>query len=122
MGIVERLRDFGAFANPGGIYEGLPHEAADEIERLEELLWQEAGNRVEIERLKERVASLQASSGYELSIAKLEIERLRAAYDSRGGEMDSMRMVLAETQQWNEDRVAEIEQLKRKKRPPAGEG
>ena len=32
----------------------------------------------EIERLRERVASLQASSGYEASIAQVEIERLRA--------------------------------------------
>ena len=41
-----------------------------------------------------------------------EIERLRAAYDSRGGEMDSMRMVLAETQKWNEERCAEVERLR----------
>jgi hypothetical protein len=32
----------------------------------------------EIERLRERVAALQASSGYEASIAQVEIERLRA--------------------------------------------
>jgi hypothetical protein len=36
-----------------------------------------AGLREENERLKERVAALQASSGYELSIAQVEIERLR---------------------------------------------
>lgn len=41
-----------------------------------------------------------------------ENERLQAAYDSRGGEMDSMRMVLAETQKWNENRLAEIKQLR----------
>lgn len=32
----------------------------------------------EIERLREQVAALQASSGYEASIAQVEIERLRA--------------------------------------------
>jgi hypothetical protein len=32
--IVTRLREFGATSNPGGIYEGLPFEAATEIERL----------------------------------------------------------------------------------------
>jgi hypothetical protein len=35
--------------------------------------------RAEIERLREQVASLQASSGYEASIAQVEIARLRAA-------------------------------------------
>jgi predicted RNase H-like nuclease (RuvC/YqgF family) len=35
--------------------------------------------RAEIERLREQVASLQASSGYEASIAQVEIERLKAA-------------------------------------------
>lgn len=34
--------------------------------------------RAEVERLKEQVASLQASSGYEASIAQVEIERLEA--------------------------------------------
>lgn len=42
---------------------------------------------------------------------RAELERLRAAYDSRGGEMDSMRMVLAQTQKWNEDSLAEIKRL-----------
>jgi dynactin complex subunit len=32
----------------------------------------------EIERLREQLASLQASSGYEAAIAQVEIERLRA--------------------------------------------
>lgn len=43
--IVERLRR---------VYTTHPivTEAADEIEWLQELLWQEAGNRVEIERLR----------------------------------------------------------------------
>jgi hypothetical protein len=44
---------------------------------------------------------------------RAEVERLTAAYKSRGGEMDSMREVLAETQKWNEDRVAEVERLGR---------
>jgi multidrug resistance efflux pump len=47
--IVERLR---ALARE--YHQHRPHyeEAADEIERLQELLWQEAGNRVETERLR----------------------------------------------------------------------
>lgn len=47
--------------------------------------------------------------------AAAEIARLRAAYDSRGGEMASMRMVLAETQQWNKDRLADNERLRAQK-------
>jgi len=53
--IVERLRREGV-----EFHEQL--EAADEIRRL-----------------RERVASLQATSGYEASIAQVEIEKLRAA-------------------------------------------
>lgn len=40
---------------------------------------QMARDRAEIERLREQVASLQMESGYEASLAQLEIERLRAA-------------------------------------------
>lgn len=43
---------------------------------------------------------------------QVEVERLQRAYDSRGGEMDSMRMVLAETQKWNKDRLADNERLR----------
>ena len=50
----------------------------------------------EIERLKEEVASLRASSGYEASIAQLEIERLRAAL-RYCGEMAHAPIVVART-------------------------
>jgi hypothetical protein len=40
------------------------------------LVWQAAD---EIERLREQLASLQASSGYEAATAQVTIERLRAA-------------------------------------------
>ena len=48
----------------------------------------------------------------QLEQAGAEIERLQRAYDSRGGEMDTMRMVLIETQKWNEELCAEVEQLR----------
>jgi hypothetical protein len=73
-------------------WEGRWRDEAAEVERLRTLLrelidikgpqpallkhWQEAA--AEVERLREQVASLQASSGFEASIAQLEIERLRA--------------------------------------------
>lgn len=46
-------------------------------------------------------------------IAKLraEIEQLQAAYESRGGEMNSMHEALAEAQKLNEILVVKIEQL-----------
>jgi hypothetical protein len=67
----------------------LRNDADREIERLrtERNLWKERteqgsliimGNVAENERLREQVAALQASSGYEASIAQVEIERLRA--------------------------------------------
>lgn len=66
-----------------------------DIERLNDLLWQEAGNRVEIERLRELVASLQASSGYEASIAQLEIERLTRRANLAENECDAMNHAMA---------------------------
>ena len=61
-----------------------------ELERLhEDIAWKEKIIRTadvtmnklrsENERLRERVAELQATSGYEASIAQVEIDRLRAA-------------------------------------------
>lgn len=50
------------------------HEA--EIRRLGIAMGVQADDN---ERLREQVAALQASSGYEASIAQVEIERLRAA-------------------------------------------
>ena len=50
--LVERLRLAADTLWPLPVPIELLREAANEIERLEELLWQEAGNRVEIERLR----------------------------------------------------------------------
>jgi hypothetical protein len=49
------------------------------LDRDKELLAEAAA---EIERLREQVASLQASSGYEASIAQVEIERLLDALNA----------------------------------------
>jgi hypothetical protein len=61
--------------------------------------------RADNERLREQVAALQASSGYEASIAQVEIERLRA-------ELDDARLMIAEWQRKADrraDRIAELE-------------
>jgi hypothetical protein len=59
------------------------HSDAEEIEHLNEqcdIFVREINeNAVRITQLREQIASLQASSGYELSIAQLEIAWLRAA-------------------------------------------
>jgi len=102
LDIVERLRENAARFHP----KDFLHEAADEIERLRsgtanrywEGRWRDADAEIErlqaaldacadygdkqvaeIEMLRERVAELQAQSGYMESIQTLEIERLRAA-------------------------------------------
>ena len=61
--------------------EGLREEAA--ILRTTEA--------AEIERLREQVASLQASSGYEASIAQVENERLRNNYFILKQDYDALR-------------------------------
>lgn len=71
--------------------------------------WAEKIQKLEAEN--ERLSSLVEFADRIIDAKNAEIERLQAAYDSRGGEMDTMRMVLAETQKWNEDRLAEIKQL-----------
>ena len=78
--IVERLRRQASSQDMLTCEDML--QAADEIERLTAEVTQDhallVASAKEIERLRERVASLQASSGYEASIAQAEIERLRA--------------------------------------------
>jgi len=51
-----------------------------------------ADKNAEIERLREQLASLQASSGYEAAIAQVEIERLSAAVDAKIIEASEMRL------------------------------
>jgi chromosome segregation ATPase len=97
-----------------GLYDSATDQAvryADDNERLtrerDEVSLLAVNRLIEIDRLT-ALAQSNDDITWELTI---KIERLQAAYDSRGGEMDSMRMVLAETQKWNEDRIAEIERL-----------
>ena len=95
--IVERLRS----QRTPALFE-TAREAADEIERLrleiERLTAELARIRglprlaaldAEIERLNEQVAALQAASGYEASIAQVEIERLTAWLQEIAREQDA---------------------------------
>jgi hypothetical protein len=62
--IITRLREFGATSNPGGIYEGLPFEAANEIERLHKVMLTGLTIKAEdeIERLRAAVKTIEHSS------------------------------------------------------------
>ena len=101
--IVERLRRYHKDDEPPTLYD----EAAAEIERL----WMQLADHGEtitrlqeqltvvrelrdcdmreIERLNEQVAALQAASGYEASIAQVEIERLTAWLQEIAREQDA---------------------------------
>jgi len=92
--IVERLRDWN-YQEVDDAPRAVMCEAADEIERL-----------------RERVAELQATSGYEDSIARVEIERLRAEGKLWKSRVDEACAVL-ERRELAFDRMQdEIEQLR----------
>lgn len=74
--IVERLRDAWGDCHCG---TAPLLEAADEIERLDELLWQEAGNRVEIERLRAEIERLKKLYMKDCTRLDSEVALLRAA-------------------------------------------
>jgi chromosome segregation ATPase len=91
----------------------------DIVERAHHFTWSEPlvpllkELATEIEQLRSYADKSYGARMHKLVAGKeAEIERLRAAYDSRGAEMETMREVLATTQNWNEERVAEIERLK----------
>jgi hypothetical protein len=106
--IVERAK---TRLRPGACFEEnddkLIAELADEIERLQS----ERDQFAEQAAMRDnRDADMQEIMRINNEL-KTELERLQAAYDSRGAEMETMREVLATTQNWNEERVAEIKQL-----------
>jgi hypothetical protein len=78
--IVERLRGWvDRFELTTPLHKAMLLEAADEIERL-----------------REQVATLQATSGYETAIAQVQIERLREALAKRQGPEGEREEMVAE--------------------------
>ena len=70
----------------------------------------EAAN--EIEQLREQVASLQASSGYEASIAQVEIERMRATINAQSAAIERADRLVLACEQHLRDAKHEIAKLR----------